>query len=332
MTTAVDRSLNRVDVAAQEAGHWLIALQEEPDDAVLADRFTAWRAADAQNAAAWTEICHVYGLIGQTEPAFEPQWNVSPDPVLPKAPLPGARGHRFRHFIAGTTVLVLATAAWLLAPAMLTRLTADYSTATAEIEAVDLTDGSKVWLGPDSAIDVAWYADRREMRLRAGTAFFEVAPDAARPFSVNIDGVKTTVLGTAFDIRRDAYGVEIAVQHGKVRVASGPKVLADHLTAGQWLRIDNMGSSQQGARAATQIGAWRQYQLIARNQSIAEIIDQIRPYFSGIIIVDDESLAERRLTGIYNLADPVSALEAVAQGHDAVLKHFTPWVLVLSAN
>lgn len=323
MTTTVDN-------AAQEASHWLIALQDDPEDAGLADRFADWLAADARHQAAWSEIRQVYGLIGRTRPAFEAQWNPQPLPVRqPVRPAPPTR-QGTRYLTAAAAVVVLMIGLSPFAPRMLTRLTADYSTATAEVRAVDLADGSKVWLGPDSAMDVALFPDRREVHLRTGEAFFEVAPDSQRPFSVDIDGIKTTVLGTAFDLRHDAYGVEVAVQHGKVRVAAGSDILADPLTAGQWLRIDGTGEPLIGERPAAQIGAWKQHQLIVQNQTVAEIVDRVRPYFGGLIILNDEGLAERRLTGIYNLADPVSALEAIARGHDAMLQHITPWVLVLS--
>lgn len=330
MTTTVDKALTLPDRATQEASHWLIALQDEPDDALLADRFAAWLTADPRHEAAWAEIRQVYRLIGETEPAFEPHWVLPTASEPPQIAPPSVTRYGWRHLIASTAALLLAAGAWMFGPTAMTRLTADYSTAAAEIRTIDLADGSKVWLGPDSALDVAWFPNRREVHLRAGEAFFEVAPDAQRPFSVDMDGVKTTVLGTAFDVRRDAYGVEIAVQHGKVRVASGNQVLAAQLTAGQWLRTGLAGEFMQGQRPVGQIGAWKQRQLIAQNQTVAEIVDRVRPYFPGVIILGDEGLAERRLTGIYNLADPVSALEAIARGHNGVVKHLTPWILVLS--
>ena len=58
--------------ATQEATDWLIALREEPDDAVLRARFEAWRAASAANGVAWMVTCRVYDLIGETKPAVRP--------------------------------------------------------------------------------------------------------------------------------------------------------------------------------------------------------------------------------------------------------------------
>jgi len=209
---------------------------------------------------------------------------------------------------------------------------ADVSTGTAEVRSVDLADGSRVWLGPNSAIDVALQPARREIHLRSGEAFFEVAPDAQRPFIAEVDGVKVTVLGTAFDLRETGSGTEILVQHGKVRVDDADGVLASGLVAGDWLRVDGAGSATQGRRPTAQIGTWRQKQLIAQNLSVAEIVERLRPYFRGIVILNDTKLAEKRLTGVYNLADPQAALTAIAQGQNATLRYMTPWIVTLSAK
>ncbi|HWA49115.1 MAG TPA: DUF4880 domain-containing protein, partial [Dongiaceae bacterium] len=46
----------------EDALTWLIALEEDPDDAVLRARFEAWR---ARNPAAWDEASNVWLLVGE---------------------------------------------------------------------------------------------------------------------------------------------------------------------------------------------------------------------------------------------------------------------------
>ncbi|MEM7036459.1 MAG: FecR domain-containing protein [Bacteroidota bacterium] len=69
-------------------------------------------------------------------------------------------------------------------------------------ETKTLTDGSQVTLAPNStlAYNKAFSDDKRELQLE-GAARFEVQRDPKRPFSVDMNGVTATVLGTSFSLR-----------------------------------------------------------------------------------------------------------------------------------
>ena len=66
---------------------------------------------------------------------------------------------------------------------------------------VMLPDGSRVWLNASSSITYpgAFSGGKREVTLR-GEAYFEVTKDAAKPFIVNTEVQRVTVLGTSFNI------------------------------------------------------------------------------------------------------------------------------------
>ena len=49
-------------------------------------------------------------------------------------------------------------------------------------------------------------------------------------------------------------------------------------------------------------------------------------------MLTDGGLAERRITGAYNLADPEDALRGMARVHGAKVRRVTPWLLVVSAS
>ncbi|MDR2284720.1 MAG: FecR domain-containing protein [Sphingobacterium sp.] len=67
---------------------------------------------------------------------------------------------------------------------------------------IKLSDGSKVWLSPESKVEYlsAFSASERRVKLQ-GEAFFEVAKDPAKPFIVEVDGLEIKALGTAFSVR-----------------------------------------------------------------------------------------------------------------------------------
>jgi ferric-dicitrate binding protein FerR (iron transport regulator) len=85
-----------------------------------------------------------------------------------------------------------------------------------------LSDGTRVWLNSTSSFTfpVVFTGDERAVELE-GEAYFEVAPDAARPFIVRTAHVQAKVLGTSFNISayRDETSVYTTLLTGKVEVS-----------------------------------------------------------------------------------------------------------------
>jgi transmembrane sensor len=307
------------DTARKEATRWLILLQDQPNDRALKAAFEGWLAANPANVAAWAETSRIGDLIAQTPPKHRARWTRQKSP------------RRVRAAAATVAALAIAAAiALVLMPNLLLGLTADYATGTAELRNVSLPDGSVITLAPDSAIDVDYATGKRRVLLLAGGAFFEVESDAARPFTVSANAIETTVLGTAFEVRLNEHGASVAVRHGSVRVESA--TLHAQLEAGEWVRVGASGAGERGAGASDAAGAWMRGELIARDQTIGEVAEALRDYFHGAILVTDDELAAQRVTGIYDLDDPIQTLRAVAMTHHATLRQVSPWVLVLSKD
>lgn len=311
--------------ASDEAAAWLIRLQEEPDDRTVRARFEAWRRAAPAHAAAWSEIAQTFDLIGDALPAID----AAPVAVSPAKRLGRASPRRL--FSVAAAVALAACVALVFLPGVMLRLEADHATATGEWRELRLTDGSVVDLAPRSAIEVAMAGDRRRVRLTAGQAFFQVTPDAARPFQVEARDVRATVLGTSFDVRLERGGAGVAVSEGRVRVDVGAS--SKVLQANDWLTADATGRLRSGKAPDGEIGAWRQGQLVAHDRPIAEIVDELRPWFGGMIVVASEATGKRRVTGVYTLRDPLEALRAVGRAHDGIaVTHVLPWLLVVSGG
>jgi transmembrane sensor len=329
MTTISDIGAPQPDVAneraAQEAMDWLVLLQEGTADADQRARFQSWLAADARNESAWADVSGLYAMLGDTPPRHEAHWR-KPDPAFLAAPRRAPI--RRRGVIALLTAASVALVTFVgLFPDWRHRLTADASTGIAELRQLPLADGSVVHLGPGSAIDVDLDARTRRITLLSGAAYFDVAPDAERPFTVEVAGVAVRALGTAFEVDEGADGVRIALEHGRVRITHGGQV--SDLAPGEWQTISPGGTVQSGAIAANQIAAWRRGQLVARDRSVADVVDELRRSYRGIIVLRDETLARKRLTGAYNLADPADVLAAIARTHQAKVTQISPWVMVL---
>lgn len=209
-------------------------------------------------------------------------------------------------------------------------------TSTAEVRTIDLEDGSAVTLSAASAIAVSYTATERRVSLLEGEALFQVRHDTRRPFRVFSGPVRTTVLGTVFDVRRAGSDVTVGVQEGvvDVSVAMGDNWpgRGERLEAGDTINVDPARTTHRGVIAPSLVGAWRQGQLFAQYMTLRDAVDQLRRNFGGTIIVADPFLGDLRITGAYTLADPEAALRAIARAHGAVVRRVTPWLLIISTS
>ncbi len=335
--------------ASQQATDWLILLKDDPDDAELRRQFEAWRHESPVNATAWEAMQQASRAMDKATPVHSDRWKPLLDELRGETRRDNTgdtratvvRGRHTVGRIGRRTAIrfgAIAAAACLLAilvgPELLLDLRADYATGTAETRTIRLPDDSTVTLAPESAIAVAYTPGERGIRLLAGQAFFEIAPDTGHPFKVATRSVDVTVLGTGFDVRRGDDGASVAVEHGMVRVdhATAAPPVSEALTAGQSVRVSWAGRAERSDRPVDQIAAWRRNQLIARDEPFDAVVDELRRYYAGGIIVTNAALAARPVTGVYNLADPVAALRGIARAQNAVVRRVTPWLIFVSAS
>jgi transmembrane sensor len=233
----------------------------------------------------------------------------------------------------GIAVAALAAClALYFAPVLKLRLQADHMTSVAELSRVSLEDGSVVHLDAGSAIAIRYGATRREVALLAGRAFFDVVATKDRPFVVVADDVTVTVTGTAFDVLSGGDRVTVAVQSGTVEVGLGGGRLAGVLTRGERLSVSH--GARQVARSQVDpqdIAAWRERRLVVDGATLAEVVEELGRHYAGVIVLRDRSLADRRITGVFDLRRPVEALAAVAGSQHGSVTAITPYLLVVSA-
>ncbi|PYD62625.1 FecR family protein [Gluconacetobacter entanii] len=321
--------------ATREATDWLIFLEDEPDDPDLRARFADWLSAHPANRKAWAETAQAYDLIGPAavhEGAAVRVFEVR-DLADEVAPRPSKRILSRRMVpVAGAGMALAACLALLIAPKALLWWQADYITGTAQQQSIRLADGTDVELAPQSAIAVDYKGSQRNIRLLKGRAFFEVTHDAARPFAVDAHSVRTTDIGTAFEVAFEADSTDVAVVQGAVQVDASPSFrISEHLQAGQAIRVGWTGSFHRANADGNEIAAWRHGQLIASDQPVSDVVEKLRPYFKGMIVLGSSDFAARRVTGVYDLNNPLGALHALVQAHEGVVvRRVTPWLVIIS--
>ncbi len=331
------------DPVTDEAAAWLLRLRGAPDDPGLKAEFEAWLSRDARHVEAWKTARQVWSLAEIVGPAAR-----RPTTARASGP-PGRQPGRPRHLGRGRRParawgLGLAAAASIclaivLFPSLKLRMQADYASAVGETRTVELADMTRVQLDSNSAIAVDYAPDRRVVTLLAGQAFFSVRPDRRRLFSVNADNVDIAVTGTEFEVRLAPADVSLAVAEGEVRVTHAREGQRESptdaavLVAGQGLRVQIPGGVMARLRVRPEsIAAWRRGRLLIEGATIGDLIDELRRYRSGTIVITDAALAAQRVTGVFDLTDPIRALNTVVRPHAGRVREITPWLVVVSAS
>ncbi|MBC04879.1 FecR domain-containing protein [Thalassospira sp.] len=339
--------------APATASEWITRLADEPDNATLRQAHDAWLMSSADNRADWEETLQVWQMLDMTVPVHGAEWahrvrentpqqdRISPAGRLAQAPranTPGGTvsaksrgGHSWRKagFASGAVAAFMALALLVVLPGLMDRFEADYITGTAEMRVIDLPDGSVVHLGPESSVAIDFDAGRH-ITLLNGEAFFDVKPDSNRPFVVAAKETRTTVLGTAFNVRSDAAGVDVAVEHGHVRVDGSGVATPRDLRAGDAVHVMADGQTVTRKMSPALVASWRNGQLIAKDQAFADMVETVDRYHSGWVVVTDDRLAETSLTGFYDLTDPLAALQAMADAQGAEIQQVSPWMVLIS--
>ncbi|MDF1790780.1 MAG: FecR domain-containing protein [Thalassobaculaceae bacterium] len=300
------------------AADWLIALTDEPDDRDLHAGFADWLAADPAHPAEWQAVVRTYRALGAVDAT------ASDEP-----PLPGLI-RRPGRIAAWAGAAIAACLVLFAAPSLLLSVQADFTSGTAEIRRIELPDGSVVQLAPESAIAVDFGQASRRVELLDGIAYFDVASDPARPFSVMAAHARATAVGTAFEVRRVASGDTVAVREGVVEVETDSR--SSRLVQGDALRVSMSGGVHRGTVVPRQIGLWSDKLVTARERPVSDLVDEIRRYYAGVIFVRGDELAHQPATGIYDMSDPAAALALIATSQGATLYRISPWILVLDGG
>jgi transmembrane sensor len=322
------------DRVLDAATGWAFRLQDAPDDAGLQAELADWLAESPLHGEAWALTQRAWQITSRAQPVFADEWPARP--ALSSAPsnVTPLRSRRFGLRLAGLAIAACLLLVFAL-PVLRVQLNASHATSIAEIREVLLEDGTRVTLAARSAIAVSFGAGARNVTLLEGAAYFEVVPDSTRAFTVRAGDIATTVTGTAFDVAMTDRTVSVAVASGSVRVSrrdNPASPLAD-LRAQQGVMVDRAsGTVVETALQPDAVAAWRKGRLIVENALLTDVVAALDRSHPGSIAVASVGLRGKRVTGVYDLGDPAGALKVLSAPYGGVVREFTPYLLVLSAD
>lgn len=314
-TPMTDHDVLDDDALFDQASGWYYRLRAEDASARDQADFAAWLALGPAQRQAWDEVSALLGAL--REPARQ----------VREAQRARWRRPRLRVWASAAAVLLAVGLLSLYSP-WPDRWRADYATATGESRNLTLADGSQLQLNTDSAVQIDLRPNERRVTLLRGEAWFEVSADAARPFVIRSGEGWVKVVGTRFSVARQGAQTRVRVAQGKVQVsADGEQTVL--LEPGR--AVDYQGGRLGAVRdfdAAAEF-AWRQRQLVFRQQSLAEVVDELNRYWPGEVLVFGDALRQRKVSGVFEIDKPEAVLKALKHTLGLRAEQYTPYLRVL---
>ncbi|MFT8783751.1 FecR family protein [Acetobacter syzygii] len=319
--------MDDVHAAEDAAIDWSLLLNEEPDNQELRSEFERWLHESPAHVLAWEQVTAVSDIIRSAPPErrVDQSRRAGARRNLLKAWLRAPKPWRLASGIGGTAV-ACCLALFLAVPDLKVRLFADQYAPVGETRTLHLTDGSEVVLAPRTAISVRMTTAERHIDLVQGEAFFTVHHDSGRLFTVQAGNVRVKDIGTAFDVQKNEHETTVRVREGAVHLSSSvPQIFNRDVHAGEWSCVSDDGI-QGGNLPAETVGAWKDGLLIARNDSVADLLQALAPWTHGQTVILHRGLLKQQVTGVYDLRKPDEALRLIARPLGGKVMTVSPWV------
>jgi len=296
----------------EQAAEWAVLLSDGPLAAEQEAALALWLEADPRHAQALTFARDTWAALAQAPASpLQPRRQRS----AAQRQRPARRRSRVRRWGAAACVFaMLGGLGWSQQQRIMLPLIADHHTAAGEVRSLTLADGSEVLLDSASAIRVNYSSAQRQVELLAGAAIFQVAAQADRPFVVAADGGTTRALGTRFVVQRQDDGAAlVGVLEHSVEVSSGGHQW--QLAEGESLRYDAQGLSPL-ALDLPRLTSWQRGLLVFDRTPLAQAVAQLNHYRAGHILIADQALGQREVSGVIRLDDLDNALSTLTREMD----------------
>ncbi|MFP5515256.1 MAG: FecR family protein [Alphaproteobacteria bacterium] len=312
-----------------EANAWFFRLQS--DDLSPAERtaFAEWLARSPAHSRAWGELrTLLHDLKEPARAAYSKSRTAAPR-------RPAAAG--VRRFAAAMAVLLAVGGfgVWR-GPTLYQNAVADQVTSTGQRRTLTLPDGSTADMNGDTALALDFQDGARRVRILRGEAWFRVTRDPDRPFVVDGGAGAARVLGTQFSVRREDDRTTVTVGEGLVEVATH-RSADDHAPWPDSVRLRPGESAEAGPHGLTGpqavdptvAFAWRQGQIVFRQQSLASVITALNLQWPGRVVLLNDEAAERVVSGVFALDRPDAVFDALERGLGVRATRITPYLTLL---
>ena len=212
--------------------------------------------------------------------------------------------------IAATLLAAVMTGLFVLTPQEPETLR--YATLIGHREAVPLEDGSMITLNTATQLDVTYAPDIRDVTLTSGEAYFSVARDPERVFSVRTAHGTITVTGTSFNVRTLGEETSVSVISGAVEVElTGLDRVT--LLSGEAVSFDaGTRLLEKTVFDATQVLSWRTGRVIFEDTPLTDVVEELNRYFQTPLVLAARAPGDAPVTGEFDITDQLTAVRGLS--------------------
>lgn len=206
-----------------------------------------------------------------------------------------------------------------------------FVSAIGEQKQVTLKDGSEITLNTASTIEVLLTDKKRYIKLKQGEAYFKVAKDPSRPFTVDLDRGTVTALGTEFNIRRNRHLATIVITEGTVKVEESKtrtnlEPNSEVVTLNNQISFDQYGLTKTQEFTDTDILSWKSKTLVFNKKSLHLAIEELNRYLASPVEGVERITKDIYVSGTFDLTDPEEALLAILESNSLSLDKKTRFI------
>jgi transmembrane sensor len=158
-----------------------------------------------------------------------------------------------------------------------------------------LPDGSFVTLNKQSSISYPekFKGDARKIVLK-GEAFFNVTPDKSKPFIIDINDVRVTVVGTSFNVKNKEGNTEVVVETGVVSVTRNNQTV--ELKAGEKLSVMKTDSILQKEQVDDRLyNYYRTKEFVCDDTPLWKLVEVLNEAYNANIKIGRSELRNLKL-------------------------------------
>ena len=221
-----------------------------------------------------------------------------------------------------------------------------YETQIGENRIIYLPDNTKISLNTDSQVSVEYYEDYRVLKLKRGELHVQVAHDKSRPLSVLANNKVIQAVGTAFNVQKNHFDIELIVTEGKVIIGQFDPLQpfeedvlnissdAIAVTKGEYISLGLVKNKPQkiDSRTLSDNLSWQKGNLVFNGETLEEALKEVSRYTSVKFIIRGDDLKNIKIAGRFKTGDIDGLIRALSGNFNIKTERVGDESIVLSQN
>ena len=296
----------------EAAATWYVQLNDGTVSEAQHRAWQAWMHASPQHAAAWARV-----------ETLQRQWSMMPKQAALSS-LGAAKAQRREVLKMLGMLVAVGGASWLTVEQVPYRaMLAEQRTGMRERRSLRLDDGSQLEMNADTALDIRFDAQQRQIQLHRGEMLVQTAKaQDPRPFVVHtIDG-SVRALGTRFSVRQLPEPTRVCVLQAAVEVR--PLQHLDRpvrLEAGQQASFDRDAVNAVSLLPAGST-AWVQGMLSVDDWRLGDFVEELGRYRPGVLRCDP-TIQGLSISGAFRIDDTDTVLQNLSKTLPVKVRYVT---------